>query len=166
MKLENSHLMLVLAPEPQRAADAVHRFFARTQLVRYDLVTVEKERSCSAAHPQFQPRLAEGLAANRRVLQDILDELKVAGVRSLDDLAQLPQGYQSKLVHTAGHLLDGFFGIDSAFFNLVDDSHWVSEPLRLEFEQSPEDYHLLKVNAELDFARQRQLVSTLRKFEA
>ncbi len=165
MKLENSHLMLVLAPDPQRAAAAALRFFARTQLVRYDLVTVDKECSCSAAHPEFQPRLAAGLAANRRVLQDILDELKVAGVRSLDDLAQLPQGYQSKLAHTAVHMLDGFFGIDSAFFNLVDDSHWVSELLQEELEQNPEDYHLLKVHAELDFARQRQLVSTLRKFE-
>ncbi|MFU8819499.1 MAG: hypothetical protein ACNA74_07245 [Desulfurivibrio sp.] len=165
MKLENSHLMLVLAPDPQRAADAVLRFFARTQLVRYDRVEVDQAGSCSAAHPEFQARLEAGLTANRQVLQDILAELKMAGVRSLDDLAQLPQGYQSKLAHTATHLLDGFFGIDSALFNLVEDSHWLSEPLRREIAQSPEDYHLLKIEAEIAFVKRRQLVSTLRKFE-
>ncbi|HET98277.1 MAG TPA: hypothetical protein ENN98_06240 [Desulfurivibrio alkaliphilus] len=166
MKLENAHLMLVLAPDPERAAEVVLRFFARTRLVRYDRVEVDREGSCSADHPEFKARLEEGVATNRRVLGEIMAELKVAGVRSLDDLAQLPQSYQSKLAHTAAHLLDGFFGIDSAFFNLVEDSHWLSEPLAREIAQDPEDYHLLQVRAEIAFAQQRQLVSTMRKFES
>ncbi|MFH7320622.1 hypothetical protein ACHHRT_08415 [Desulfurivibrio sp. D14AmB] len=165
MKLENAHLVLVLAPDLERAAELVLRFFARTQLVRYDRVEVDRDNSCSAAHPEFKARLEEGVATNRRVLAEIMAELKVVGVRSLDDLAQLPQGYQSKLVHTAAHLLDGFFGIDSAFFNLVEDSHWLSEPLAGEIGQNPEDYHLLQVRAEIAVGQQR-LVSTMRKFES
>ena len=166
MKLENSHLMLVLAPDPPRAAEAVRRFFARTQLVRYDTVTVVETASCAADHPEFQARLAAGLEENRRVLREIIEELKKAGVRTLDDLGQLPQGYQSKLAHTATHLLDGFFGIDSALYNLVEDSHWLSEPLRLEIDRRPEEYHLLQVAAELSFSKRPQLVSSLRLFES
>lgn len=165
MKLENSHLMLALAPDESRAAEAVRLFFARTQLVRYDTVTIAAEKSLTGGHSGFWERIEEGVAENRRVLAGILAELKKAGVRALDDLAQLPQGYQSKLAHTATHLLDGFFGIDSAFYNLVEDSHWLSEPLRREIARRPEEYHLLTVKAELDFARRQNLVSTLRSFE-
>lgn len=166
MKLENEHHLLALAPDALRAAEAGRRFFARTQLVRYDVVDVDEGAVLTATDSGFWPTLEELVTRNHRVLQGIIDELKRAGIRTLDDLLSLPQGYQSKLAHTAAHLLDGFFGIDSVFFSLVEDSHWVSSPLRREIRQNPEEYYLLPVRGELHVAQQRQLVSTLRQFES
>lgn len=165
MKLENSHLMLVLAPDPQRAAAQVRRFFQRTQLVRYDELRLFEEECQNAVAAGFMPRLEEGLAANRRALDEVVAELQKAGIRSLAELARVPQGYQSKLAHTAVHLLDGFFGIDSAFYNLVEDSHWLSDQLRREIAQDPEDYYLLPLVGEMGFAGRQHLVGALRGFE-
>jgi len=166
MKIENSHYLLALAPDQDHAADAVRRFFARTQLVRYDKVDVDQLAIQAAGAPDFWPKVDEALARNRQVLLEIIEELKKSGIRSLDDLAGLPQGYQSKLAHTATHLLDGFFGIDSVFYSLVEDSHWISPPLGREIRRNPEDYYLVPVKAELFFAKRQQLVSTLRSFES
>ncbi|MDF1613932.1 hypothetical protein [Desulfurivibrio dismutans] len=166
MKLENHHQMLALAPDAPRAEAAVRRFFARTQLVRYDLVEVAEASVLPAADPAFWPAIDQAISRNRQVLQEIIEELKKAGIRSVDDLAVLPQGYQSKLAHTATHLLDGFFGIDSAFFSLVEDSHWISEALGQEIRRHPDEYYLLPVRGELQINRQQQLVSTFRRFES
>ncbi|ADH86712.1 hypothetical protein [Desulfurivibrio alkaliphilus] len=166
MKLENHHQMLALAPDASRAEAAVRRFFARTQLVRYDIVEVAESSVLAASDPAFWPAVDRAISLNRQVLQDIIEEMKKAGIRSIDDLVELPQGYQSKLAHTATHLLDGFFGIDSAFFNLVEDSHWISEPLGREIRRCPDEYYLLPVRGELRVDRQRQLISSLRRFES
>lgn len=166
MKLENSHYMLAMAPDANRAMAAVHRFFHRTQLVRYDKVEVAEQAVLVASDPRFWPTAEEAMAQNSRVLREIIAELKKAGIRSLDDLVTLPQGYQSKLAHTATHLLDGFFGIDSAFYSLVEDSHWISKPLGREILLRPEEYYLLPVQGELMVDRHRQLVGTLRQFES
>jgi len=40
-------------------------------------------------------------------------------------------------------MLDGFIGIDSVFYNLAEDSHWLSAPLRKTIEQHPEHYWLV-----------------------
>lgn len=166
MKLENSHLMLVMAPDAAKAASLVRRFLERTQLVRYDAVHLYQEEGQNAAAAGFAARLEEGLEANRRALDEVVVELKRAGIRSLDELARIPQGYQSKLAHTAVHLLDGFFGIDSAFYNLVEDSHWLTSQLRREIELAPEDYYLLPLKGELGFAGRQHLVGPLRGFES
>lgn len=166
MRLENTHHLLVLAPDVDRAVQTGQRFFARTQLVRYDKVEIDRQAVLPATGPDFWPAVDRVILGNRRVLQGIIDELKKAGIRSLDDLAGLPQGYQSKLAHTATHLLDGFFGIDSIFYNLVEDSHWISSSLGREIRRNPEDYQLLPVKAELLFSQRQQLVSTLRRFES
>jgi hypothetical protein len=68
-------------------------------------------------------------------------------VESLGDLESLPQGYQSKTLHTLTHLLDGFFGIDSHFYNLIEGSHGVSAGLRGKIDSSPGGYMLLAVRA-------------------
>lgn len=165
MKLKIIHEVLVMGPDFARSRDHALRFFARTPLVRYDTVTVEEAASCAASHPDFWPRLEEGVRKNREVLRELIGELKESGLRSLDDLLTLPKGYQSKLIHTVAHLVDGFFGIDTVFYNLADDSHWLSAPLAQEIRDNPEEYWLLRLNAELGMKERETLVASLRHFE-
>ncbi|MEW6594962.1 MAG: hypothetical protein AB1413_08860 [Thermodesulfobacteriota bacterium] len=165
MKLEISHEMLVVGPDFARSRDHALRFFARTPLVRYDLVAVDEAASCPASHPDFWPRVEEGMRQNQMVLHDLIGELKESGLRRFDDLCTLPKGYQSKLVHTVAHLVDGFFGIDTVFYNLADDSHTISPQLRQEIEANPGEYWLLKIHAELKAADRESFVASLRRFE-
>jgi hypothetical protein len=64
-------------------------------------------------------------------------------VTGIEDLLALKPGYPSKVLHILTHMLDGFIGIDSAFYNLVEDSHWLSEPLRTTILRNPEGYWLV-----------------------
>jgi hypothetical protein len=64
------------------------------------------------------------------------------------------------------HLVDGFFGIDTVFYNLADDSHAVSPQLRQEIEATPGEYWLLKIHAEIKSADRETLVASLRRFES
>jgi len=165
MKLIVRHLLLTLAPDFDHASSLVRRFFQRTQLVHYDALEVLREESVSNAQPEFWERLEQGIRANQEVVAALLAELAEAGVRRLDDLTLLPKGYQSKLIHTLAHLLDGFIGIDTVFYNLVDDDHAVSEELRREIRATPGDYWLIEVQATLGGQPHDTVFSGLRRFE-
>ena len=141
------HELLVGSEDFAAGCRQAHRFLDRNLLVRYARVQVIEPESCRADHPTFWDRLAAGTAANRQAAALLLEELREAGGHSLAGLADLPQGHQSKLLHTLAHLQDGFFGIDSFFYNLLEDSHEVSEALRLEIEQRPAFFWLLRIAA-------------------
>lgn len=164
MRIEVSHKILVFAPDLVSAEKHVLRFLDKTTLVQYDAVRPITPESCPAGDPRFWPWLAEAEAANRQTMSKLLADLRGAGTKSLEDLLVMPQGFQSKIMHTLAHLLDGFFGIDTDFYNLLEDSHWVSEPLRAEIESSPETYWLIKVVATLE-ALEQGSVSAIRGFE-
>lgn len=149
MKIEVEHEMLVSSENAAVCRQQVERFFARTTLVRYTTVTVNMDRVISAQDGGFQERVASGLASNRATLKQLLDDLRNAGVKGIDDLVSIPQGFQSKIVHTIAHLVDGFFGIDSHFFNLIDDSHSVSDACWREIESLPERHWLVPVTGTL-----------------
>lgn len=156
-----THLMLVDGPDFETCRRRVERFFARTILVKYDSVQVVAEKSCNGADRQFEKNLAAGINENRNLAAELLTELKETGLTDLDNLTTLPQGYASKVLHTMAHLLDGFFGVDSRFYNLSDDSHWLSEPQQALIKQNPENYWLLHVEASSQTGDADQ-VSTLR----
>ena len=129
MKLEVTHKILTMEPDLARSAAHVLRFLDRTTLVHYDAVRVVAEQSCSGADPRFWPSLEQGIADNRQILERLTEELRAAGTKEFGDLLVMPQGFQSKIFHTMAHLLDGFFGIDSQFCNLPEDSHWLEDSL-------------------------------------
>ncbi len=164
MRLEVSHRILLLGPDLERSKAHALRFLERTPLVQYDTVRVIAAESCPATDSRFWPWLEEGIAANRQVLARLFADLRAAGTRDFQDLLHLPQGFQSKLVHTAAHILDGFFGIDSVFYSLAEDSHWLSDSLRGQISAAPEEFWLLKVVATLE-ALEHGSVSSLRPFE-
>lgn len=164
MKLEVSHRILVMGPDREKSTAHALRFIAHTPLVHYDAVRVIEAESCSGQDSRFWPWLEQGIAENRQVLAKLLADLRAAGTKDFQDLLRMPQGFQSKIIHTVAHLLDGLFGIDSTFYSLPEDSHWLSETTRSQIEASPEDFWLIKVVASLQAAEQ-QNVSALRSFE-
>jgi hypothetical protein len=123
-------------------------FFQTFQLVRYSQIRIVAEDSLPASSPDFWDKIEGAIRENRLVLKQLLRELGDEGVTTLKDLEELPQGYKSTILHTATHFLDGFFGVDTYFYNLVEDSHWVSEELTRKMLSSPSHFWLLSIEAE------------------
>lgn len=164
MKLEVTHKILAMEPDLEKSSGHVLRFLDHTTLVQYDAVRVVEAESCSGSDPRFWPWLEQGLADNRKVLTQLTGELRAAGTKEFSDLLAMPQGFQSKIFHTMAHLLDGFFGIDSQFYSLPEDSHWLGDSLRKEIEANPEDFWLITVKATLE-SLEHHTIAGLRSFE-
>lgn len=147
MTMTKTHWLLSTADNFSMARDSVRAFFKNNMLLNYDAVTIVEEDSCSAKSDEFWPALDEGLAANRQVLAGLIEDLRGEGCREIADLMVLPMGYPSKVLHIIAHLLDGFIGIDSVFYNLREDSNWLSDGLRAIIRQDPERYWLIRVEA-------------------
>lgn len=145
MDLRTVHELLVSGTDLETSRRKTLFFFDHNMLVRYN--TVDIMDAINAEHPQFWPRIELGEAANRKALAGMLSELRQEGYEQLEDILRMGQGYHSKMFHTIAHLLDGFFGIDTYLYNLVDDSHWLSQKMRQEIAAAPQDYWLLKVAA-------------------
>ena len=144
MNVEVAHEFLVPGEEPEGCRARVKRFLETNQLLRYQEVEIPPESCVNALHPEFRPRLEAGIAANRRVLGRLLAELAEQGFGRTEELVNLEQGFASKTLHTIAHLLDGFIGIDSAFYNLADDSHWVSRVREELIKKEPQACHLVR----------------------
>jgi hypothetical protein len=127
----------------------VLQFFEQYQLVRYSRIDIAKDAALAAGDPQFEDRLQKAILKNRGILDALIDEFQEEGIHTLNDLSALPQGYKTKMLHVITHLLDGFFGIDTYFYNLAEDSHWVSKPLLKKILANPSGYWLLKAEARI-----------------
>lgn len=138
------HLLLTSGSDQADAQARVEHFFARNFLVKYDRVRVLTERTINAGEAGFWGRLEEGVAANRRLVEELLEELRAGGFETVRDLAAMRQGYQSKILHTVTHLLDGFFGVDSVFYNLAEDSHGLSDRLVATIKANPGGFWLVE----------------------
>jgi hypothetical protein len=139
------HTFLVRSQSGTSAGRHVERYLAGNQLITYAEFFIRDEKICNAADERFQVDLDRGLAANRAFGRRMLEHLKEEGLTTLEQLQDLEQGYATKVLHTLTHLLDGFIGIDSAFYNLVEDSHWVSTKLAGAIAAEPESYWLVPV---------------------
>ncbi len=139
---------LVEAESYPKGCKKVLHFLDETALVKYDSIEFSPDLSCSASNHKFWETVDRGLKKNRQSVIGLIDELQKSGYSQIVELAEMKQGYESKVLHILVHLLDGFIGIDSSFYNLIEDSHQISDSLRLKIEQIPENYQLLQVNAE------------------
>ena len=147
MNIEIYHELLVEAEDFDAAQHKVQRFFEKNFLVRYDAVIILEEQSLSAEHQGFFERIEAATAANRQFLKEQLSELANINVKTVEALNRLPQGFESKTLHTAAHMLDGFFGIDTCFYNLEEESHWLSDKAEEDIRRRPGRYWLIKVEA-------------------
>ncbi|OIP48857.1 MAG: hypothetical protein COZ12_02830 [Deltaproteobacteria bacterium CG_4_10_14_3_um_filter_60_8] len=165
MRLAINHLFLTAGVSRADSRQRVRRFLDRSILVRYATIEFLPGRTIHGDQAGFNKALEAGLARNRVTLAELISELDREGFRSLADLATTPQGYPSKLLHTIAHLVDGFFGIDSAFYNLYEDSHQVSAALRQAIRQQPAGFWLVELTGSSEVPDDDP-VTRLRKFEA
>lgn len=142
MKLLARHSILATGNSCEDTRTQVLHYFANSSLVRYDKVVNSRDRNLAASNPAFDVELERVLGRNREILAGFIKELGVAGERNHIELSAIDQGYQSKLLHIIAHFLDGFIGIDSAFYNLVDDSHWLPEATAVRIKNEPGKYWL------------------------
>ena len=141
-------VFLVEAKDYGEGCKKVLHFLDQTSLIKYDHVTFNAETSYSALKGQFWGSVDKALNANQQSIDHLIQELQDNGYKSLRDLAAMQQGYESKMLHILTHFLDGFIGIDSSLYNLIEDSHRVSESLRQKIQNSPESYWLMQVRAD------------------
>ncbi len=141
------HSFLVRADDSQRAVKQVELYLSRTQMVSYKEMTIAEDDVLSGQLPGFESLLKEGVAGNMAFAAKQLALLKDEGVTQLDDLLTMEEGYLTKVLHIVTHVLDGVIGIDSAFYNLVEDSHRISPALFTEIQTTPEHFWLVKANA-------------------
>jgi hypothetical protein len=158
MAYQGAHFMLVQAREIESGMAAVRKFLDETLLIQYDSVRCRKSQSYAATGPEFWRKLDEVIARNREILQGFIAELEADGLRVVADLQGVSQGYQSKLLHIIAHFLDGFIGIDTVFYNLLDDSHWLTETTRKSILASPESYWLIQVDTAFADRKKASLV--------
>jgi hypothetical protein len=142
MKLLARHVVLASGNSCEDARDQVLHFFDSTSLVNYDKILIPDDGEMAGTDTGFNGRLSRGLERNREILAKFMAELEAAQGTSELDFARIPQGYPSKVLHIIAHFLDGFIGIDSAFYNLVDDSHWLPDTTADQIEAEPEKFYL------------------------
>ncbi len=140
------HLFLVKAQDFNEACERIRRFLKKYQLVAYESISF-KENGLQPFNPLFWQTLEEGLCRNKAFVKENLKLLHDEGFEKTLDLQDIPQGYLSKQLHVIVHFLDGFFGIDSFFYNLIEDSHWLSKGLYQELKVNPNLFWLVKVRA-------------------
>ncbi|MEW6052566.1 MAG: hypothetical protein AB1552_02100 [Nitrospirota bacterium] len=146
---EYRHEIMVGGSDFATCRQKVMHFFGRYQLVRYSMVTVVESESLPATSPAFSGRLAQAVAENRRIVHDLIREFQDEGITTLTELGEIPQGYKSKMLHVITHFLDGFFGIDTFFYNLEDDTHWITDEFQKKVDETPSHYWLLSVRAKI-----------------
>ena len=142
MELLASHAVLSEGDDEQSCTQQVLHYFETTSLVCYDKIVVD-EVLRAASEPGFNAALETEIERNRRTLERFVSELGTTGFETRTDLLSLDQGYHSKVLHIIAHFLDGFIGIDSAFYNLIDDSHWVPEETGRRIAETPDRFSLL-----------------------
>ena len=147
--LEISHDILLAGSDFASCRKRVKRFFDSTILIRYDQVQIVENVSINGTDKGFNIRLHEGLAANQKAIGELLDNLKDEGFETFKDIQGVEKGYVSKIFHTIAHLLDGFIGIDSGFYNLEEDSHGISKELQQKISVSPENYWIFRVKGSI-----------------
>lgn len=162
--LEISHDILLAGSDFESCRKRVKRFFERTMLIRYDEVLIVEKESMPGTGKEFSIRLQEGLGANHQAIGELLKNLKDEGFTTLEDLQGVEKGYVSKIFHTIAHLLDGFIGIDSRFYNLEEDSHIISRDLQQKILGAPQNYWILKVKGRIASAGEDPF-HALRTFE-
>ena len=143
------HEILTKGSDFQFSKERVLRFFQKYQLVSYSHIHVIENESLPASSHDFKARLQKAQLKNRHLLHNLLNELQSEGYATIQDLQTIPQGYKTRVFHVITHFLDGFFGLDTYFYNLEEDSHWVSEAFLKKIKANPSHYWLLSVEAEI-----------------
>lgn len=145
MEYPVSHSFLVRSQSAELSGQHVQRYLDGNQLVRYADLLIRQDDILNAADHDFWLLLEQGLQANTAFTKRMLTHLKEEGITRLDQLLDMNQGYATKVLHTLTHMLDGFIGIDSVLYNLIEDSHRLSTSLAATIRNQPEEFWLVPV---------------------
>jgi hypothetical protein len=137
------HWILVKADSKEEAKTHIKSFLDKYELLYYD--KIEFSEILRGDDIKFFDTLFSLMKINKNIIESFINDLEEEGYKTLRDLKDLPQGYLSKILHTLTHLLDGFMGIDSYFYNLIEDSHFVSKKEIYAIQREPEKYYLVKI---------------------
>ena len=142
----SQHKMLLGGDSFDHCSDQVHRFFDLTSLVIYDCIETIASQSQCGLDAEFFKQVERAESRNRQMVQGLIGDLVKADIKTTIDLHKVEQGYLSKTLHILSHFLDGFIGIDSYFYNLLDDSHWLGPATAQSIRQNPGHYWLLHID--------------------
>ncbi len=142
----SQHNMLLVGDSFDHCKEQVHKFFDLTSLVVYDCIEAVESQSFSSLDSDFFDRILAAEEHNRRVVRKLIDELVAAKIEKTEDFLNIQQGYLSKTLHIMTHFLDGFIGVDSYFYNLIDDSHWLPPATTQAIHEKSHHFWLLHVN--------------------
>lgn len=145
MELMAEHVILIAGATRQDCKAQVLQFFEQSPLVHYDQIKLNDETIVNGAESEFSVLLDQAVKKNKAVLDGLVKELGESGFERCDKFSAIVQGYQSKLLHIIAHFLDGFIGIDTAFYNLIDDSHWLLANTKKAIADSPERCWLFRL---------------------
>lgn len=146
MQRISQHNILLGGESFAHCSQQVHKFFDLTSLVIYDCIEIREQQSVSGLDAEFSNLIQHAEQRNRDIAQRLIVEISQSGITNVSDLINIEQGYLSKTFHILSHFLDGFIGVDSYFYNLLDDSHWLSTETSKLIEKNPEHYWLLHVD--------------------
>jgi len=146
MQRISQHNILVAGESFTHCNQQVHKFFDLTSLVIYDCIEIREQTSVPGLDTRFLEIVDQAELKNREIAKRLIAEISHSGIKTTEDLITIQQGYLSKTFHLLSHFLDGFIGIDSHFYNLLDDSHWLSVETRHLIEKNPTHYWLLHVD--------------------
>lgn len=162
--MDSAHIFLVTGDDYPDAKGKVEHFLKKNLLVRYTTLLFDDSLTTDNLKDQFRQTTLWAEEQNRLTLQGLLTEFSDLGYESLADLSRVPQGYESKLLHTITHILDGFFGLDSFFYNLIEDSNWISPSLLGKIEGDKEaDYFLVHVQGGFKSLAQVDRIPNMRR---
>ena len=142
----SQHKVLLAGDSFDHCSEQVHKFFNLTSLVIYDCIETIETKTISGLDALFFDHIAQAESRNRLTVQGLTDELIKAEIMRTEDFQKIEQGYLSKTLHILSHFLDGFIGIDSYFYNLLDDSHWLPQATTDAINKNPHHYWLLHVD--------------------
>lgn len=137
------HNILIKGADYQDCKAKVIRFFDKTNLVQYDHMEFVKSHSICGSDNRFFSSLEDAININKNKINDFISNIEQTGIKTVAELATIKQGYPSKSLHILSHFMDGFIGIDSNLYNLVDDSHWVSPERKKKISDAPDQYWII-----------------------
>ncbi|MCP3888362.1 MAG: hypothetical protein GY702_05750 [Desulfobulbaceae bacterium] len=146
MKRIAQHKILVAGDSFDHCSEQVRRFFDLTSLVIYDCIEISEKQSISALDADFFQQIDDAEKSNLQTVQSLIRDLEKSGIATINNLQKIEQGYISKTLHILSHFMDGFIGIDSYFYNLLDDSHWLIEQRSTTIRNNPSPYWLLHLD--------------------
>ncbi len=142
MKKIAGHTVLLTGDSLESCCKQVRNYFERTTLVRYDTLEIIETRCIQGISSNFTATLEQAVSKNIQSIDNLILDLEKTGITKISEIKNLEQGYPSKIFHLLSHFMDGFISTDSAFYNLIDDSHQVP-PATLQAIQNNQEKHWL-----------------------